>query len=651
MLISHTVDIESIYNKIPAKYKLIREECMRRSILFFYLIGLSVFLFSCQGKKDRLPAELFFHTTEKDNFEISPNGKYISFLENYNGQKNIFVIDLADTSTHRITEFEEQGVQSVFWANNDELIFLMDQNPGDSLRLMAVNRNNHALRSILTSTARMHWIEPNQVINNEVLISLNDRDSLLFDAYRLNLLTGQKHLVARNPGNVGMWMPDCSGKIRLAVVSDGRTETILVRDNEEADFHPIIKSSYRANVQPLGFTSHDRNRIYALSDLMRDKLALVEVDLSTGNETRVLYEHPKVDLNTTGYSLQEGDMGFIEFDTLRPDRHFFDQKLKDVFLKINNHIPDYSLKLIARDSVFSGFIVHASLDIDAGATYYYNYNEDKLLKLSDDNPRLKPSDLAPMKPITFYTRDGLELSGYLTIPRNATGKMPAIVIPPIGINSRAIWGYNPEIQFLASRGYVILQVNTRGIKGFGKKQWFKGFRNWGTVLQDDITDATTWLIREGIVDSTKIGIYGFSLGGYSALHSSCYKPNLYACAASYSGITNLFTYSQEDPLNYKPYRQMAHEMIGDPMKDNAYFRKNSPIFHTDKIKHPVFIIQGSRDTRSNVNETNQFVKDLRNKGIPVTYMLNEEEGHQFENEKNKISLYKELAAFFDKYLQ
>lgn len=624
---------------------------MRKSILLFCFVVLSALLFSCGGKGERLPAELFFHTAARDNFEISPNGKYISFLENYEGQKNIFVIDLADTSTHRITAFNNQSVQSTFWASDSELIFLMEQNSGDSLKLMAINPETQATRSILTANAKMHWIKPNQVINNEILISLNERDSLLFDAYRLNVQTGKKHMVARNPGNVGMWMPDCSGKLRLAVASDGRTETVFARDNEEDDFKPVIKSSYRATVQPLGFTSEDRNRIYALSDLMRDKLALVEVSLNSGNEIKVLYEHPDVDLSTTGYSLQDGNMGFVEFDTQRPERHFFDRDLKEVFTSVSDKMPGYSLKLIARDSISSGFIIHASLDTDPGSTYYYNYKDDGLLKISEDNPQLEPGDLAPMRPISFYTRDGLKLTGYLTIPRNAKGEMPAIVIPPVGIGSRAVWGYNPEIQFLASRGYAILQVNTRGIKGFGKKQWFKGFRNWGTVIQDDITDATNWLIREGIANPSKIGIYGFSLGGYSALHSSCYKPNLYACAASYSGITNLFTYSQEDPLNFKPYRQMAHEMIGDPMKDNEYFRKNSPIFHTDKIKHPVFIIQGSRDTRSNVNETNQFVKDLRNKGIPVTYMLNEDEGHQFENEKNKIALYKELAAFFDKYLQ
>src|SRR5690606_25612656 len=205
---------------------------MRRSILFFYFIGLLAFLFSCQQKKERLPAEFFFHTTEKSNFEISPDGKYISFLENYKGYKNIFVIDLADTSTQRVTAFDQQGIQSVFWANNDELIFLMDQSSDDSLRLMTVNHRNHALRTILASTATIHWIAPKQIINNEILISLNDRDSLAFDAYRVNIQTGQKHLVSLNPGNVDMWMPDCSGKVRLAVVSDGRTETILVRDNE-----------------------------------------------------------------------------------------------------------------------------------------------------------------------------------------------------------------------------------------------------------------------------------------------------------------------------------------------------------------------------------------------------------------------------------
>src|SRR5690606_7338576 len=183
------------------------------------------------------------------------------------------------------------------------------------------------------------------------------------------------------------------------------------------------------------------------------------------------------------------------------------------------------------------------------------------------NTLLDSEKLSPMKPITFNTRDGVELSGYLTVPKSVTGKTPAIIIPPSGIGSRAVWGYNPEIQYIASQGYVVLQVNTRGVIGFGKENWFAGFKKWGTVIQNDITDATKWLIKTGIVDSSRIGIYGFNLGGYSALHGACYNSSLYACAASYSGITNFFTYLKEIPPYYKPYRQMFHEMVGDPVAD------------------------------------------------------------------------------------
>src|SRR5690606_9302634 len=162
---------------------------------------------------------------------------------------------------------------------------------------------------------------------------------------------------------------------------------------------------------------------------------------------------------------------------------------------------------------------------------------------------------------------------------------------------------------------------------------------------------TRWLIEEGIADPDRIGIYGSHLGGYSALHSSCYKAALYACAASYSGITNLFTYLKQVPPYYKPYRQMFYEMVGDPVEDSEYFRKHSPVFHTDKIKHPIFIAQGGRDNRSDVNETNRFVKDLRNRGVPVKYILKTDEGHVFEKVENKITLYEELASFFEKHLQ
>src|SRR5690606_33326895 len=209
----------------------------------------------------------------------------------------------------------------------------------------------------------------------------------------------------------------------------------------------------------------------------------------------------------------------------------------------------------------------------------------------------------------------------------------------------------PEVQFLVSRGYAVFQVDTRGLQGYGKQYWIDGFKKWGTTMQDDITDATRWLINEGIADSSRVGIYGFNLGGYSALHSACYQPDLYACAASYSGITNLFTYLKEIPPYFKPYRQMFYEMVGNPTIDSDYFRKHSPIFHAGKIKKPVFIAHGVKDSRVNVMETNHFVKDLRSRKVPVEYILEADEGRLFTANEEKVHLYNELAEFFDTYLQ
>src|SRR5690606_33502257 len=502
----------------------------------------------------------------------------------------------------------------------------LKRHPEDSLRLMSVNREALDIRSILPATnARLRWIAPIQVKDNEILISLNDRDSSVFDVYRLNIVTGNRDLIAENPGNIVRWLTDVEGSLRVAVVSNGLQETILARENEDDDFRQVINTRYKTRIIPLGFTKHDRNTIYALSNQNRDKLALVEFNLITGQEVDIIYENAKYDLSTQGYLKQTGEMGFAAYNVVREELHFIDPGLKKVFEKLSSHVPGYSLDIVARDSTFTNFLIKTELDVDPGATYYYNYKTDELILLAEESPDLDTSLLSPMKTVSFKARDGFELQGYLTLPKTGESNLPTIVIPPSDINSRAVWGYNPEVQFLVSRGYAVFQVDTRGLQGYGKQYWIDGFKKWGTTMQDDITDATRWLTQQGIADSTRVGIFGFNFGGYSALHSACYQPDLYACAASYSGITNLFTYLKEIPPYVKPYRQMFYEMVGNPATESDYFRRHSPIFHAGKIKKPVFIAHGVKDSRVNVTETNHFVKDLRNREIPVEYILESNE--------------------------
>lgn len=625
--------------------------CTWKRILGLILIA---GLFACNDEKRIIPVEDFFSTPERTNFRMSPDGKYISFLGQHNKQKNIFLIHLDDGCEEtRLTSESDAEITSYFWAQNDELVFRKGRWHTDSLHVFIVNRDSKDARRLLPlSDLKMRWINYYGQKNNELLVSLNQRDSAIFDVYRLNTGTGKKKLIAINPGNVIRWYADTDGKLRLALASDSARETILYRETEKDEFRPVVSNSFRTTIKPLGFSGKEKHKIYALSNINRDKLALVEFDLTTGKEANVIYDHPDVDMDNLGYMHDKGEMAYASFTTWKQQRHFLNEQTKRVFDNINKKLEGYELVILDRDTARRRFIVSSYTDKNPGATYYYDIVTDDLIKLADNNPALKDRDLAEMKPIAYQSRDGREIQGYLTMPVHAKGKkVPLIVYPHNGPGDRDVWRFDPEVQFLANRGYAVFQVNYRGSTGFGKEFWTAGFKEWGGKIQDDITDGVHWLIEEGIADSDRIGIYGVGFGGYSALQGACFRSDLYACAASYSGFTNLFTYLREIPPRLKPYLQMYYEIIGNPEQESELIKAMSPVFHAENINIPVFIAQGGRDSWSTVNETNQFVRKLKKRKIPITYILREEEGRYFLNEENRIHFYRELGNFFDRHLK
>lgn len=628
---------------------------MVRSVVFL-LVTVSVVghLVSCDSARDRaIPVADFFSEPERTNFRISPSGKYIAYLGVYEGQKNIFIIHLDDGNRHqRITSETELGVQSCFWANDEELIFTKDKRR-DSLQVFAVNRATLGVRHLMPpSTVKLRWISPSKVIDNGFLISLNERDSSVFDVYRLRTDACHKELVARNPGNIIKWYADLNGELRLALASDSLKETMLYRDSEKEPFRAVVSNSFRNSIMPLGFSGENRSHIFALSNIGRDKLALVEIDMNTGAEVRMIYSHPDVDVSHGGYSTDRGEMSYASYFTWKKERHFLNKQTESVYHKLSQKLDGHELIILDRDTARRRFIVRSYTDKDPGAVYYYDMPRDELTKLVDNNPALNDCQLAEMKPITYHARDGRRIHGYLTMPPKASGKKPPVIVyPHSGPSDRDRWGFNPGVQFFASRGYAVFQVNYRGSTGYGKEFWSAGSKEWGGKIQDDITDGVRWLIHEGRVDSTRIGIYGAGFGGYSALHGACFHSDLYACAASYSGFINLFTYLKEVPPYFKPYLQMYYETVGNPETEPELIKSMSPVFHSDQITIPVFIAQGGRDSWSTVNETNQFVQKLKKRKIPITYILKEEEGRYFRNEENRILFYKELGEFFDKYLK
>ena len=292
-------------------------------------------------------------------------------------------------------------------------------------------------------------------------------------------------------------------------------------------------------------------------------------------------------------------------------------------------------------------------DRSLGAYYIYNQQTDKLEKIADVSPWLNEEELAAMQPIQYQSRDGWTIHGYLTLPKGVEAKnLPVVVNPHGGPWARDSWTFNPEVQFLANRGYAVLQMNFRGSTGFGRAFWEASFKQWGLSMQDDITDGVNWLIEQGIADANRVAIYGGSYGGYATLAGITLSPEVYACAIDYVGVSNLFTFMNTIPPYWEQFRQMLYEMVGNPddAEDNARMKATSPVYLIDKIKAPLLIAQGANDPRVAQAESDQMVEALRNNGIDVEYILKTDEGHGFRNEENRFEFYEAMESFLQKHL-
>ncbi|MHB1176731.1 MAG: S9 family peptidase [Daejeonella sp.] len=618
---------------------------------FFLVIMVSI---SCAREKTvkRIPIENFFKAAFKTSYMVSPDGKYISYLKPDSNRIHIYVETWDGKNTTQLTCDSYRSISYYLWANSNEILYLKNESDGDNAELLAVRSDGSNKRVLLSlEKTKIKLITSEPVRDDNVLVALNQRDSTVFDAYRLNIQTGALSLLVRNPGNITRWYSDTEGRLKMAIASDGVNETLLYRNSENDDFNPVLTNNFKTSVFPVGF-SKNKSCIYALSNKNRDKKALVELDCVSGKEHRVIYSNPEVDVSEAVFSASKDKLIYAGYETWKQERHYLDDSVKAMYSRLEKLLPNTEINVTGSDASESKFIIRTYTDRNPGSFYLYTYNNNTLVKLSDVNPSLNVDDMAEMRPVTYQTRDGLTVDGYLTLPLGGkTTNLPVVVVPHGGPDFRNSWGYNSEVQFLANRGYAVFQVNFRGSKGYGKKFWISGFKEWGGKMQDDITDGIRWLISEKIADSKRIGIYGSSFGGYSALHGLCFRPQIYKCGASYSGLTNLFTYLKGIPPYYRPYQQMFYETVGNPEADADYFRAVSPVFHTDKIRSPVLIAQGTRDPRVNMNETNQFVKELKKRKVPVTYILKEGEGHFFKSPENKLEFYRELEKFLDKNLR
>jgi dipeptidyl aminopeptidase/acylaminoacyl peptidase len=600
----------------------------------------------------------FFGKPERSSFHLSADGKKLGFMQPHHRRQNLYVVALPQdgkspdfSKAKRLTDETSRDIAGFFWKGSNSILYVKDFGGDENYHLLSVDVESGQVKD-LTPFPKIRASVVDDLLDDpdHVLVQHNKRDPHFFDVYRINVKTGDAQLVAQNPGNITGWLTDHAGRVRMATTTDGVNNGLLYRAAEQDPFKTILTTDFRTTVAPLFFTFDNRS-LYVLSNRGRDKTALVVLDPETAAESKPLFEHPDVDLGGASYSRKRKVLTQANFNTWKTQRHFFDPETQEIYSRLQAKLPGYELAIQNGNLAEDTFVVAAYNDRTPGTRYVYTVKTDTLTTLGDINPRINPADMAAMQAVSYTTRDGLKINGYLTVPVNREAKnLPVIINPHGGPWTRDSWGYNPEIQFLANRGFAVFQMNYRGSTGYGRAFWEKSFKQWGKAMQDDITDGVSWLIKEGIADPKCVGIYGGSYGGYATLAGVTFTPDLYAAAVDYVGVSNLFTFMKTIPPYWKPYLSMMYEMVGDPEKDKELLRAASPVFHVNTIKTPLFIAQGANDPRVNKDESDQMVDALKKRGVEVQYMVKENEGHGFHNEENQFDFYGAMELFFRKHL-
>ncbi|MCL1702238.1 S9 family peptidase [Lysinibacillus sp. Bpr_S20] len=604
-----------------------------------------------EGVKE-ISVEDFMKNPGNAGYHLSPDGNYITYKSAWENRSNVFVKKMNDDSEPvRVSSSMDRDIGGSFW-KDDNLLYVKDKGGDENFHIYSTTFNGNEEKDLTPyPNVTVELLSDLQGVKDEILITMNKEDAKVFDVYKLNVKTGVTTHVAKNPGNISSWLADHDGNVRMAVTSDGVEGTILYRDSEKDEFKPFIEMKAGDEVMPLAF-SKDNKHIFATSNKGRDKVEVVKYDLEGKEE--VIMSNSEVDVAGVLYSSEKDKVLYGGYVTDKIHYQFFDEDFEKLFRKIQSKlgVPESDLGINDYNKEMTKFIVNVSSDTVYGKYYYYDSTTDELKELATLSPWLKQDELAEMHPISYKSRDGLTINGYLTLPKNKEAKnLPLIVNPHGGPWARDMWGFNPEVQLLANRGYAVLQMNFRSSAGYGKEFLEAGNKQWGLKIQDDITDGVQWAIDQGIADPKRIGIYGASFGGYATLAGITYTPDLYAAAVDYVGVSNIFTLLNTIPPYWETMREMLYERVGHPEKDKELLTAASPVFHVDKIKTPLFVAQGANDPRVNKAESDQIVEALRARGVDVEYMLKDNEGHGFHNEENRIEFYTAMLKFLDSHLK
>lgn len=607
--------------------------------------------------------EDYFARPKAATFRFSPNGTYLSYREkDEKGKNHIYVKNTETDKVTRVIEEKEELIRGYGWANDERLVYAMDQGGNENYHIYAANIDGSNQKDLTPfDGVKASILEMLKEDKDHIIVSLNKNNPQVFEPYKLNIVNGELTQLFKNEDIANPVMGynfDKDGNLRgYTKLRDG-VNMDLYYAKEKDKFEIVKKLSWKDSftIASFDYATEYPHDAYVVSNLETDKAAIFLYDLKTDKPIKKLFEQEKYDTDGMSLSRKRGyELDYFSYQGEKQEIIPVSDHYKKLHARINKEFPgqQYSIADFTDDE--SKLLVFLQSDKLYGVYHMYDAKTDEFKFLYNLMPQLKEEDMAEMKPITFKSRDGLTLHGYITLPKTAVSgqKVPMIVNPhggPQGV--RDSWGFNPEAQLFASRGYATLQVNFRISGGYGRKFLESGFKQIGRQAMDDVEDGIKYAVSQGWVDKDKVAIYGGSHGGYAVLRGMTKTPELYACGVDYVGVANLFTFMKTIPPYWKPYLAIIKEIWYDEdiASEKKIMEEVSPVYHIGEISKPLFVVQGANDPRVNIDESDQIVSALRAKGYDVPYMVRYDEGHGFAKEENSVAMYRAMMGFYAKHL-